>query len=53
MIGRHLGEEAHLNYEPTILPIAIGGYYWVVFTSRRCYGNTLAPGGSVQVTSVS
>ncbi len=40
-------EEAHSNYEPTVLPIAIGGYYWVVFTSRRCYGNTLAPGGTV------
>jgi hypothetical protein len=27
------------NYEPTINPIASGGYYWVVFTSRRMYGN--------------
>ncbi len=33
--------EGHLNYEPTILPLAVGGYYWVVFTSRREYGNTL------------
>ncbi len=40
-------EEAHSNYEPTVLPIAVGGYYWVVFTSRRCYGNTIAPGGTV------
>jgi hypothetical protein len=31
--------EAHLNYEPTMLPVAVGGYYWVVFTSRRKYGN--------------
>ena len=31
--------EAHLNYEPTVLPVAAGGYYWVLFTSRRCYGN--------------
>lgn len=38
-------EEARLNYEPTILPVAVGGYYWVVFTSRRSYGNTIAPGG--------
>jgi len=22
-------------------------YYWVVFTSRRSYGNTLAPGGAI------
>lgn len=40
-------EEAHSNYEPTVLPVAIGGYYWVVFTSRRAYGNTIAPGGTV------
>ena len=25
----------------------MGGYYWVVFTSRRAYGNTIAPGGTV------
>lgn len=41
------GEEAHSNYEPTILPVAVGGYYWVVFTSRRCYGNLIAPGGTL------
>ena len=35
--------ETNLNYEPTLLPIAVGGYYWVVFTTRRCYGNTLTP----------
>ncbi len=33
--------EGHLNYEPTVLPVAVGGYYWVVFTSRRCYGNAI------------
>ena len=33
--------EGHLNYEPTILPEAVGGYFWVVFTTRREYGNTL------------
>ena len=33
--------EAHMNYEPTSLPVAVGGYYWVVFTSRREYGNTI------------
>jgi hypothetical protein len=40
-------EEANVNYEPTVLPVAVGGYYWVVFTSRRAYGNTIAPGGTV------
>lgn len=34
-------EEAHLNYMPTVLPVAAGGYYWVVFSSRRQYGNTI------------
>lgn len=29
------------NYEPTIAPIASGGYFWVTFTSRRTYGNKL------------
>jgi hypothetical protein len=28
-----------LNYEPTVNPVASGGYAWVVFTSRRLYGN--------------
>lgn len=27
------------NYEPTFAPLSSGGYYWVVFTSRRTYGN--------------
>ncbi len=35
--------DAILNYEPTVSPIASGGYFWVVFTSRRMYGN-VAPG---------
>ena len=28
-----------LNYEPTVNPVAGGGYAWVVFTSRRRYAN--------------
>jgi hypothetical protein len=28
-----------LNYEPTLAPIVSGGYAWMVFTSRRLYGN--------------
>ncbi len=27
------------NYEPTVLPQVSGGYAWMVFTSRRRYGN--------------
>lgn len=33
------GNDAVLNYEPTVLPQSSGGYSWVVFTSRRLYGN--------------
>ena len=29
------------NFEPTFEPVASGGYFWVVFTSRRTYGNAL------------
>ena len=29
------------NYEPTMAPIASGGYFWLMFTSRRTYGNKL------------
>lgn len=44
-------EDAHMNYEPTALPVAVGGFYWVVFTSRRAYGNSLYRGqGSVTST---
>ncbi|MGE0869169.1 MAG: TolB family protein [Kofleriaceae bacterium] len=43
-------EENRRNYEPSVLPVAVGGYYWVMFTSRRAYGHTLAPGGTVAGT---
>jgi hypothetical protein len=38
-------QDVTVNYEPTVTPIASGGYAWVVFTSRRLYGNvaTLGP----------
>jgi WD40-like Beta Propeller Repeat len=32
-------QDATMSYEPTVNPIASGGYAWVVFTSRRMYGN--------------
>lgn len=32
-------DDSSLNYEPTVGPIASGGYAWVIFTSRRLYGN--------------
>lgn len=36
--GNVPSDEDH-NYEPFALPIPAGGYYWVVFTSIREYGN--------------
>lgn len=32
------------DYEPTFAPLPAGGYAWVVFTSRRTYGNRLVAG---------
>lgn len=40
--------DRNLNYEPTFAPQEAGGYNWVVFTSRRTYGNRLT-GNSTQV----
>jgi WD40-like Beta Propeller Repeat len=34
-------DDTNKDYEPTVLPVAVGGYFWVVFTSRREYGNTI------------
>ena len=39
--GIVLGDNAHLNYQPTVNPIAEGGYFWVVFVSPRDYGNKM------------
>ena len=32
-------DDQDTNYEPTVNPVASGGYSWVIFTSRRLYGN--------------
>jgi hypothetical protein len=29
-----------MSFAPTVLPEAVGGYFWAVFTSHRSYGNT-------------
>jgi hypothetical protein len=39
MVGTNHTDDTILNYEPTMNVIASGGYAWVVFTSRRLYGN--------------
>jgi hypothetical protein len=33
--------DMHYNYEPTLAPVAAGGYFWVVFSSRRTFGTEL------------
>ena len=35
------GRDEHLDFYPTVSPVAAGGYFWVFFTSRRNYGNIL------------
>lgn len=37
--GGPAGDDSEYNYEPTVNPVPSGGYAWVVFTSRRMYGN--------------
>lgn len=36
--GNH-ADDTVLNYEPTVSPVPSGGYAWMVFLSRRTYGN--------------
>ena len=33
--------QCRLNYMPTVNPVPSGGYFWVVFTSRRRYGHVI------------
>jgi hypothetical protein len=33
--------DQNLDYEPTFAPVAAGGYFWVVFHSRRTWGNAI------------
>jgi len=35
------GVEGQATYQPTFLPVAVGGYFWIVAESERTYGNTL------------
>ena len=39
--GLLTGPEASSTYEPTFMPIAAGGYFWLIVVSERSYGNTL------------
>ncbi|MGH7438688.1 MAG: hypothetical protein ACRENE_23620 [Polyangiaceae bacterium] len=35
-------DDPDLSFAPTMLGEAVGGYFWVVFTSHRAYGNLVA-----------
>jgi hypothetical protein len=37
--GAAHADDTVFNYEPTVNPVPSGGFAWVVFTSRRLYGN--------------
>jgi Tol biopolymer transport system component len=39
--GLLTGTEISSTYEPTFMPVAVGGYFWLVVVSERTYGNTL------------
>jgi hypothetical protein len=43
------GESTQINYYPTVLPVQVGGYYWLVWTSTRKWGtrSTDAPPGAM------
>ena len=34
-------DSQHLEYAPTVNPVVQGGYFWIVFTSPRDYGNVM------------
>ncbi len=39
-------KDTALSCTPTVLPEIVGGYFWVIFTSHRSYGNLLATNAS-------
>lgn len=45
--------DANKAWQPTMLPVAAGGYRWVVFTSSRPYGNTINLVGQQDYTNLS
>ncbi|MCC6752298.1 MAG: hypothetical protein IT371_31915 [Deltaproteobacteria bacterium] len=41
------GRDEHYDFFPTVSPVAAGGQFWLFFTSRRNYGNTIVGGVDV------
>ncbi|MBK7397088.1 MAG: hypothetical protein IPJ34_12490 [Myxococcales bacterium] len=44
--------DAQWNFEPNFAPVAAGGYFWIVFTTRRSYGNAYDGVGPTDPTNV-
>jgi len=40
-VGMLDAKNLHLSYQPNVNPIAVGGYFWIVFFSPRDYGNRM------------
>ena len=40
-VGYLAADQANATYEPTFMPVSVGGYFWIVVVSERTYGNTL------------
>lgn len=43
------GGDANRSFEPSFLPLAAGGYFWVVFSTTRAYGNYAGTGTLLQL----
>lgn len=44
--------DAQWNFEPNMAPVASGGYFWIVFTTRRSYGNAYEGVGPTDAPNV-
>ncbi len=40
-LGAITPEQQQTNFEPTFMPVSVGGYFWLVVGSERQYGNIL------------
>ncbi len=40
-LGAITPEQQQTNFEPTFMPVSVGGYFWLVIGSERQYGNIL------------
>ena len=48
-LGSDPNGDAHRSFEPSFLPLASGGYFWVVFSTTRAYGNHTGTGNRLQL----